>query len=533
MTDEVNVVDEGPNPTSDIFKTISEIDPADAGPIKEALESIVANEVVEPIAVPVEEPKKTEPVVEFKRQHNTQHYSVNANENITNVEKVYLPSDLSSRIDHRIKALPNVNQLDSEDGTNWAGVLAEGIKLTTVGEMLVDTVTDDTFTQKPEHNNIPLIAGKPISKRKSDDVEIMSGEAAVISAITYLGMGSLFQAPMWHSGIWITFKPPTESELIELNRQMANDKISLGRYSYGLLYSNLTAYTVARLVDFAKDHIYSTSVMSDQLHNNNIKAHLDSRDLFAFLWGFATTMYPRGINYQRGCISDPEKCKHVVSETLNVTKLQWTNPDALTDWQKSFMSNRSARTQTLDNVKRYKTELARTQNKRFTINKDSSCELYITLKSPTLEEYVETGQRWIGDITSQVESMLGSDSVLGQRNAEIIKHGQASIMRQYSHWVESIEYDKVLIKDRETIENTLSSLSGDDVIRADFQETVSKYINESTMSVIGIPVYNCPVCGTSQETEGAYPRVSEIIPLDVIQLFFALLSQRIEKIIVR
>jgi hypothetical protein len=109
-------------------------------------------------------------------------------------------------------------------------------------------------------------------------------------------------------------------------------------------------------------------------------------------------------------------------------------------------------------------------------------------------------------------------------------------MRQYSQWVESIEFNSNIIEDKETIESTFSILSSDDNVRDEFIQEVTKYINESTISVIGIPAYDCPNCGAPQEkVEGVstYPKLVNILPLEVVQLFFALLAQKIQRIIAR
>jgi hypothetical protein len=214
---------------------------------------------------------------------------------------------------------------------------------------------------------------------------------------------------------------------------------------------------------------------------------------------------------------------------LNVSKLQFTNRAALTEWQKTFMSSRTPRQKELKDIERYKEELVKIQGKRLDINKDTDNAISILLKTPTVNQYIESGQTWIDNIVDMVDSAIGSTANEDERNDLIIRHGQASAMRQYGHWVDHIEIDTNIVNDRETIDSLLNTMSSDDNIRTEFLDGVLNYINKSTISVIGIPAYDCPSCGEPQEGEGSNVH-KNVMPLDVVQLFFGLLMQRLARI---
>ncbi len=247
-------------------------------------------------------------------------------------------------------------------------------------------------------------------------------------------------------------------------------------------------------------------------------------------------MYPRGFNYQRGCVTDPAVCYHVVEEKLNITKLIYSSMSNLTDWQKNFMSSRQPNLKTSEELKRYREELTTTQSRRVTVNEGTSEEISFILRSPTIAEYLESGHVWISNIVGNVERAMGSESTSSEREALMEKHGNATTMRQYIHWVESIEERESpesqpnVINDRESIEKTLNVMSSNTYVREFFMNEVTRYINESTISLIGIPVYDCPACGKPQEGGKSYPEHVEVIPLDVIQVFFDLISQKLTKI---
>ena len=106
-------------------------------------------------------------------------------------------------------------------------------------------------------------------------------------------------------------------------------------------------------------------------------------------------------------------------------------------------------------------------------------------------------------------------------------------MREYSHWIESMEFGENTVEDKESIERLLNDLSADDVMRIELMNGIAKYISDSTVSLIGIPNFNCPVCGELQKNaidstgkEKTYPRLTEVLALDTYQVFFTLVEQR-------
>lgn len=504
-------------------------------------EHIIDDETPEVISLNTEEnksetPEEKPPVVNIqqrKKQKVVIEFPVFKEGVDKNQLTVILPSHFDKETTEVLVSAPNVSLVDNVDARQWINTINEGSVYNTLEEVYVDTLEDESaeFKQKIDYNGSNLMAGTP--KFKPLENQNIKGERAIIRLVSHLGLGSLFQVPLWHSGIWITFKPASESELVELSRRLNAEKIEIARQTYGLSFSNTIIHSVSTVVDFALNHIYEITAKTDEINLENIKDHISCQDIPSLLWGFICTAYPKGFNYSRACINSIDKCNHIVNETLNVTKLQWTNTNALTDWQKTFMSGRQANSKDLASINRYKEELTKTQSKTVTLIQDDTRNIRVTLKSPSIFEHIDSGHTWLGDIIESVTKVLGSDVSSVERNTIIERHSQATLMRQYAHWVKSIEYDTNIIDDKETISKTLDILSGDDVIRNKFTDSVIAYINSSTISVIGIPVYTCPNCDTVQTSPINLPSHTNIIPLDVIQLFFELMSQRLRKLINR
>jgi hypothetical protein len=103
-------------------------------------------------------------------------------------------------------------------------------------------------------------------------------------------------------------------------------------------------------------------------------------------------------------------------------------------------------------------------------------------------------------------------------------------MRQYAHFVESIEVAGDVYDDTETLEDVLNDLTASDKIRTAFMDKIAEYVADSTVSMIAIPTYTCPSCGGNQSPAKTHSAFSNLIPLDIIPTFFTLLLAKLRKI---
>lgn len=448
---------------------------------------------------------------------------------------VSLPANYLTVVRSNVDSASNVSLTDSYESRKWADGIGEGLKIVTQSSVFVDTLAleGSDYRQFLNHNEKKINGAAP--KLPSVENSELTGERASIRILSTLGLGTLFTTPLYHSGIWITFKAPSESAVIELNRLLISDKIRFGRATYSLAFSNLTSYTVDRLLRFAFDHIYDCTLRVEDASGTSrnlttlLRETVSCQDIPTILWGLVCTMYPKGFQYSRSCIDHPDKCNYVAEEILALSKLQWLDNTALTERQKTHMSVRRAGSKSIRDIELYKEELGRAQSKQITIKSNNDVDINFVLKTPNINEYIDAGQRWVSHLVSLVEQTLDADADETEKNTLIFQHGRASTMRQYAHWVDSIEVETNSVKEKESIDAILEGFSSDDIIRQSFIKKIVEYINASAISVIGIPVFECPVCGKGQENN-MLPRHVDVIPLDVQQLFFALATRRIEKV---
>lgn len=522
-------------------------------------EEVVVEAVAEPVAEPAtasilstedagDEVRQDAVELPPRKVNATQSYATSSSVETGNPDTVAIPPADEEVISDRLSQVPNIDIVLGTGQNRWASVLKDSLShlpMAGVYSQRLNASAEPVFQQHLDYGG-KIFRGRAPTFNKKPGVRQVEGEQALIELVTHLGVGGLFRAPLWNSGFWVTFKPATDSELLELNRMIYADKIELGRWSYGLALSNSVIYTLDRVFEFVLRHVYNTSVKPEEMPISELRNYIAPQDINSFIWGYLCANYPSGFHYTTACVTDPDKCATVIEENLNVTKLQWFDTSVLTEWQKAHMASMQANTKTLESIKRYREEMGALKSRRIVINQGTKHELAVTISTPTISEYINQGHKWIAGIVQSVNTALESDANIKDRNLAINYIGKATTLCQYVHWIEAIEYGELTgdgtnaddlsqntITDQATIEETLKALSSTDSIREKIIEEVIKYINESTIAIIGVPAFDCPVCGKPQEGEVIYPRHTSVIPLDVLQVFFALLSQRLDRIQLR
>ncbi len=489
-------------------------------------------------------PENTEYVLKRTAENADQTFITSTPRTAGAPDVVVIPPENTEVIRESLANTPNLDILKSGGQMRWLETVKEAVTMTPMSGMYTKRLADTkaAFAQQVEYGGQILRGVAPSLNPKPGRRE-EEGEMALIKLMTHMGVGGFFRAPLWNSGIWVMFKPASEDELDELNRIIYSDKVQLGRWSYGLALGNSTVYTLDRVFDFCLSKVYQTSVRTEELPLEKLRDYILPQDAMSFVWGFLCANYPSGFHYETPCINDPSKCTHVFEENLNVTKLQWADSSMLTESQKAHMCGFSGNSKSLESVKKYQEEMKATKSRRVVLNEGTKHEVAFVLKTPTMTEYITQGHQWVSSIVEAVNRALGSNATDRERNDQITRQSKAATICQYAHWIESLEYGEItanpnnpddnavaVIRNQETLLESLKSLSSIDSIRNKIIDAVKDYIEESTVSIIGVPAYTCPVCQKDQVGETKYPRRTTVIPLDILQVFFALLIQRLSRI---
>ena len=495
--------------------TVPAVDTHDNAP---AVQTPVAEQPVADVPVAEEQP----PVVRAPRppstntQQDSEVYAPLAKAVTENDVLLSLPPDSQANIAAALDAMPNINLTETREGDEWLNNLRASTYSVPFRDYFAATLArpNAAYRQTVPSERGPLAAGAP---RFNDNTTKLTGERAVLRIRALTGLGSVVRIPLWHSGFWISIKAPGDGALLELNRRLAEEKITLGRATYGLAFANNSVLYAGWLMDFALAHIYDSSLKTEL--QPSMRERISSLDIPIIAWGLACVIWPGGFPYARSVLSPDGESQKVIKEKLLVGKLMFTDTSSLSQWQISHMASNHGSTMTAEMLERYRAEFTRGKGRTI----DLTPNLKVTLRNPSMDQYLTSGMKWVNGIVNMVDRALGMPPSDGVRDNYILDQGKATNMRQYSHFVESIDADGQLIDDAETLEASFDALSSNDDIRDTFFKAVRDFVEDATVSVIAIPV-------TEEGEKSELPRFPHLLAIDPLSVFFILLVQKIPQI---
>ena len=357
----------------------------------------------------------------------------------------------------------------------------------------------------------------------------LKGEIALLKVAKRLGMGDVVNVMLPHSGIWVTIKPPTDRDLIDFYNTVFREKVDFGNATSGLGFTNFSVHMNNRLFEFISRHIHNLSY--SDMPKDQLGKYMVIHDFPFLVHGFAKAMYPNGFDYSRACNVNLEECTHVSTQTLDLDTLTYIDNSSLTKTQRNILSSNRPNSNTLETYRTFKSEHPLMVGSSYR----TASGFKFNFRIPSFEEYTKDGLAWINGVSSIVENVMVANEASEDDRKEILsQYIKASILRQFNHFIESIELDEnEIVVDRDTINGTLELFSSDDDLRAELTKAIIDFKSKTTLGVIGIDKYTCPNCQKEQLTNETLPVFKQVIPIDSVNLFFLLLTFKISKILER
>lgn len=434
-------------------------------------------------------------------------------------EVVSFLAERGNSVDERIRAYVSPKALVSGRGRDWnEGIIYAASSTAFLDDRFSSTTQREGAMFKQfldtEHGKIGYTAPKALEAGVGSS---FTGEKALHRVRSILGMAGQCSVPMYHSGFWITLQAPSDSDLIELQRRIQEEKIELGRETYGLVFSNEQSYINSFLLDFCLEHIHTHTVRID--NTQDLKALIKVQDLNVLFWGMACLIWPRGFDYVRSLMSkEGIENTEVISAKISVGKLLWVDNASFDDKHRAHFAQKQRYQMTVESIEEYQKTFVPSLAAGRVVKVREGLELLIA--STNAENYIADGSNWITGIVQTVDSTF-TQAVPDEasRNRMIDNHARASRLRNYGAWVKAVIIDGQENTDRQDIVDILNLLSAEEDIVELVVKEITKFMDDSTRVIIAIPETN----GSSVEL----PLFPNLIPIDVINTFFTLLAQRV------
>lgn len=439
------------------------------------------------------------------------------------VETLRMPSADVQQHKDLLARFPNMTKNVSPSDADWLATFIDGLRMISSNRQYQASLTREGSDWRQGLEDDGSIIRSQIPRFTRPAGQALTGSDAVRHAVAYLGMGDVFSAAMWHSGFWVTFSPAPEIAWLELNRLLASDEVRLGRDSYGLAHSGMTALAQETIVRYITQFVYSTSVKANEMPIADIPKYLSSHDVNAFIWAFVVANFPHGFNIERACIVDPTTCRHKNEETLEMTELQVVDNTVFDVAMRTHMRKRQQGSVPLQAVIDYQERVASCAPQTVEVKTGSQKVIKMTLAPPTADKAFDMAHNHVDMVVQAVQRTVTAETSVRERHMSLNDYFTATEMCIYQHWIKSIEFNDNIVENESDIQELLGAFTKDPVLRASYLDAISAYIDKSVISVIGLSTMVCGGCGKSHTRESKLrPELQDVVPFDITHVFLLL-----------
>lgn len=340
----------------------------------------------------------------------------------------------------------------------------------------------------------------------------------------YRSTNNLGQDTAWrffNTGVLIHVRPAMDTELIDLETKLAQERSEVGLSSYGQVLSADMGVHLGTLVDFALGLVTHTNLDYEGDMQVALRTHLRGRESIEILLAATLgSMYPHGFPWSVTCID--EKCMKTEEIDLFFGRCQWSDLGRLTDRCMNIL-HRNQKNLPVDVYKEYYDQIETNRSEFVSGNTTFHFQL------PAIADYAMSTRRWVHVIEKEHADALDRYDNPNQRSAYLDSLRMSRSLLQYSHYVGKISIDNdgavIEVTDRDKIEEILVAASADISTVSAFINEVTQFEVNSRMTVIGHRNRACTACNKSvRSDEGEW---GTIVPLPVERLFFTLMQLKI------
>ena len=375
------------------------------------------------------------------------------------------------------------------------------------------------WTQGIEVSNGDILYGRRPAMKLGNERRNISGALARERNMRSLGLGLGARKYLPHTGIHIDVAPRSTSEYLDLDAQLALAKAEAGRESIGLIFQNSQVSQVRLVWDFIRRSIKWSNVQhfSKDTGDVDLGDVIRATDLPMLYWAQVCTMFPDGYPLDLPCSSGVNICKHIERVLFDVDKGLWVNTAKLTTAQIERLHN-SAHLMSSNDLELYQNNSLSPLTREIKVNDTTK----MILEIPTINQYIQSGVSWMAELTAGAEELFTGDKADPVAIAtHITKQIERSVIREYSHWVREIIYfDKEAVAGADDIAECLGDMSTySENLTVDVMGEIQKFIEDSTLAIIAIPNFACPIC-EKEHVSDEHSQHPDLIPIDMLRHFF-------------
>lgn len=382
---------------------------------------------------------------------------------------------------------------------------------------------------KNEFDNSVSYGDKNIGLRTVELGDKVDSKTAVARFTKFIDAGEIIQVPLWHSGFWVTIKPFKQKDFINLEQEVGENHVSLGRETTSLIYSNYGVIVNRIICNFIARHITEYTVKLPD--TENVFDYINIQDLNVLILAILSTVFPKGLEYTKACSNNLKStdgvkaCNNILHAKLDPKKLLFVNRQALSKDMLDHMAMRRPNSVSLDAVKEYQRKIKELQPMKISI---LDGKVDVVVENPSVNKYIDVGEKWVEAVIKETEDLLTENADLTAKNSRIEKMVSTMLLGIYNSYVKAIISHEpsgdITYTDPEVLDSMLDRLSEVDETVKPFMDKMNEFITASAIAVVATPAYECPECKKSDKeiTTKLKSGFENLVPLNMTYLFFDL-----------
>lgn len=395
--------------------------------------------------------------------------------------------------------------------------------------VLVDRLEDkkSTFTnqivEEGKNTNIRTLSANDIKGSN------LNQNLLLAQFMSELGAGEKTNIPLWHSGFRVVITPPNSNKLISLHNKIFKDKLLIGKDTLGISFSNDAGVLHKYFIEMFMSLIEGCTL---DVPRSELLKYISVLDLNTIYLAVQASMSTTGIDIYTNCknvnqlVDDTPVCNFAVQAKLDPTKLLWVDTSRLSNPMRKQVAIVSDKRVTVEQVEWYQKELTKFITKNtYDIQATNSTEtMEVVFRIPNLETYLDESLNWLDDVSETVRKSLSEGYEDDERDNMIESVKYLMRLGTFNSYVDYINIRGNKLNKRDLVIQALITYGKTQHQIDDFLEAVLKFIEDSSVAIVGYPAFDCPKC-KANNVVSLTDRLKEIIPLEISTLFFDLTAR--------
>lgn len=293
--------------------------------------------------------------------------------------------------------------------------------------------------------------------------------------------------PLYNSGFTVSLDSPSLNDLHMFNIEVSDNDNMWGRI-LGHHHFYFSDHIIKKaIMDLFVRHVRDATLVGWE-KGNTLMQSISFNDFNTICWAFSTLLFPDGYDYEVMCTN--KNCTWHHKELIDLRKLCLVNFTKMGDEAIRFMMRNSV---TREELGEYRKLLKTTK----VIGYDGADWHF---RVPLMSEYLEAARKYTAEI------MIGVQSTDVESIDNALRY---NYMRRYGPWISQIVDGKDISSTPAEIDNILNIVSLDRLPDPESNEKpwffeIDEFIRNSTMSFIGYPTVECPICHTKLGGDNPY-----------------------------